>query len=79
MANLNYAVQYSQALSQAFPYVLNFGALYNTPNNSLYKVTGADTIKIPVLRTTGGQNANRDTIIITGKLKYFQIKENGVH
>lgn len=62
MANLNYAVQYSQALSQAFPYVLNFGALYNTPNNSLYKVTGADTIKIPVLSTTGRQDANRDSI-----------------
>ena len=24
---LNYAKQYSRALSQAFPYVLNFGAL----------------------------------------------------
>lgn len=62
MANLNYAVQYSQALAQQFPYVLYFGALYNTPNNSLYKVTGADTIKIPVLSTTGRQDANRDSI-----------------
>lgn len=62
MPNLNYAVQYSQALSQQFPYVLYFGALYNTPNNSLYKITGADTIKIPVLSTTGRQDANRDSI-----------------
>ena len=25
---LNYATEYSRALSQAFPYVLNFGKLY---------------------------------------------------
>lgn len=62
MANLNYATQYSQALSQQFPYVLYFGALYNTTNNSLYKITGADTIKIPVLSTTGRTDANRDSI-----------------
>lgn len=62
MATLNYAQQYSQALAQAFPYALYFGALYNTPNNSLYKVTGADTIKIPVLSTTGRVDANRDSI-----------------
>lgn len=62
MANLNYATQYSQELAQQFPYVLYFGALYNTPNNSLYKITGADTIKIPVLSTTGRQDANRDSI-----------------
>ena len=40
MAVLNYATQYSQALAQAFPFVLNFGALYSTPNNGRYRVTG---------------------------------------
>ena len=30
MAALNYATEYSRALSQAFPYVLYFGALYST-------------------------------------------------
>ena len=34
---LNYATEYSRALSQAFPYVLNFGALYSTPNNGRYR------------------------------------------
>ena len=29
---VNYAKEYSSALAQKFPYVLNFGALYNTPN-----------------------------------------------
>lgn len=62
MANINYATEYSQALAQAFPYVLNFGALYNTPNNGRYKWTGAKTIEIPTISTTGRVDANRDTI-----------------
>lgn len=62
MADLNYAVQYSQALAQAFPYVLNFGDLYATPNNGRYKVTGAKTIEIPVISTTGRVDGDRDTI-----------------
>lgn len=59
---LNYAQQYSQALAQAFPNVLHFGDLYSTPNNGRYKTTGANTIKIPVISTTGRKNASRDTI-----------------
>lgn len=62
MTAINYATQYSQALAQEFPYVLNFGALYNTPNNGRYKVTGAKTIEIPVLSTTGRVDGDRDTI-----------------
>jgi len=62
MSNLNYAVQYSQALAQAFPYVLNFGALYSTPNNGRYKVTGAKTIEIPIISTTGRVDSDRDAI-----------------
>lgn len=59
---MNYAVQYSKALSQRYPDVLRFGELYASPNNTTYKVTGADTIKIPVITTTGRKDANRDTI-----------------
>lgn len=62
MNDLNYAVEYSRALSQAFPYVLNFGALYATPNNSKYRWVNAKTIEIPSIRTTGRVNADRDTI-----------------
>lgn len=62
MAVLNYATQYSQALAQAFPFVLNFGALYSTPNNGRYRVTGAKTIEIPIISTTGRVDGNRDTI-----------------
>ena len=43
MAALNYAKEYSRALAQAFPYVLNFGALYSTPNNNRYRWVNAKT------------------------------------
>jgi hypothetical protein len=62
MAVLNYATQYSQALSQAYPYVLNFGALYNTENDNRYKWTGARTIEIPGISTTGRVDSDRDVI-----------------
>lgn len=59
---LNYATEYSRALAQEFPYVLNFGALYNTPNNGVYRWMNARTIEIPSISTTGRVNADRDTI-----------------
>lgn len=62
MAALNYAKEYSQALAQAFPYSLYFGALYNTPNNGRYRWTGAKIIEIPTISTTGRVDADRDTI-----------------
>lgn len=58
----NYATEYGRELEQAFPYVLNFGALYSTPNNGRYRWVNAKTIEIPHLSTTGRVNANRDTI-----------------
>lgn len=62
MAALNYATDYSRALAQAFPYVLNFGALYSTPNNGRYRWVNAKTIEIPSISTSGRVNANRDTV-----------------
>ena len=59
---LNYATEYSRALAQAFPYVLNFGALYNTPNNNVYRWVNAKTIEIPSISTTGRVDSDRDTI-----------------
>ena len=62
MPALNYATSYQRALSQAFPYVLNFGALYNTPMNGRYRWVNAKTIEIPSISTTGRVDADRDTI-----------------
>jgi hypothetical protein len=63
MAGINYAAQYSQALAQAYPYVLNFGRLYATENNGRYRM-GEDgkTIYIPSISTTGRVPSDRDTI-----------------
>ncbi len=60
---INYAAQYSRELAQAYPYVLNFGALYATENNGRYRM-GEDgkTIYIPRIKTTGRVDSNRDTI-----------------
>lgn len=64
MPALNYAQQYSQALAQAYPYVLHFAALRSTENDTRYKWMGADTIQIPSLSTTGRTDGDRDTITV---------------
>ena len=61
---VNYATEYSRALSQAYPYVLNYGALYNTPNNNTYRWINAKTIEIPHISTTGRVDSDRDTIAV---------------
>lgn len=61
-AALNYAVAYSQALAQAYPYALYFGKLYNVENDSRYRWVAADTIKIPVLSVKGRVNGDRDSL-----------------
>ena len=59
---LNYAQAYQAALAQAYPYVLHFAALRSTENDGRYKWTGANTIQIPILSTTGRVDADRDSI-----------------
>lgn len=59
---LNYAQAYQTALAQAYPYVLHFAALRSTENDSRYRWTGAKTIEIPSLTTTGRVDGDRDTI-----------------
>lgn len=62
MAAVNYAESYERALAQAYPYVLNFGELYNVANNRIYTFLNAKTIHIPSISVTGRQNVNRDMI-----------------
>lgn len=62
MSTINYASEYSTSLAQAYPYVLNFGALYNTENDSRYRWVNAKTIEIPGISTTGRVDGDRDTI-----------------
>lgn len=62
MNPVNYAQQYSQALAQAYPYVLHFAALRNTENDSRYKWVNGSTIQIPTLTTSGRTDGDRDSI-----------------
>lgn len=62
MANLNYATEYAQALAQAYPYVLHFAALRSSENDPRYRWTGANTIMVPSISTTGRVDGDRDTI-----------------
>lgn len=62
VGTINYAHEYSTALAQKYPYVLNFGALYSTENNGRYRWVNAKTIEIPSIATTGRVDANRDSI-----------------
>ena len=59
---LNYADEYQRSLEQNFPYVLNYGALYATPNNGKYRWVNSKTIEIPSIATSGRVDADRDTI-----------------
>ena len=60
--SLNYADEYQRSLEQNFPYVLNYGALYSTPNNGKYRWINSKTIEIPSISTSGRVDADRDTI-----------------
>lgn len=59
---LNYADEYQRSLEQNFPYVLNYGALYATPNNGKYRWVNSKSIEIPSIATSGRVDADRDTI-----------------
>lgn len=58
----NYAKAYSQALAQAYPYVLHFAALRSTENDTRYRWVNAHTIEIPSISTSGRVDGDRDTI-----------------
>lgn len=60
--SVNYAEEYSRELSQNFPYVLYFGALYAAPNNGRYRFVNARTIEVPTLSVAGRKDASRDNI-----------------
>lgn len=66
MAKLNYATEYSQALAQAYPYTLYFGALWTAVKENI-KFLNSNTIQIPSLKVKGRKNGNRDTIGTFGR------------
>lgn len=63
---LNYAKEYSQALAQAYPYVLYFGALWNAVKPDV-KFLRNDTVILPSLSVKGRKNGDRDSIGTFGR------------
>ena len=57
---LNYAKEYSQALAQAYPYTLYFGALWSATKD--VKFLNSNTVILPSLTVKGRSNGDRDTI-----------------
>ena len=66
MAKLNYATEYSQALAQAYPYTLYFGALWSAVKPEV-KFLNGNTVQIPSLKVKGRKDGNRDTIGAFGR------------
>lgn len=63
---LNYAKEYSQALAQAYPYVLYFGALWNAVKPDVEFLRN-DTVILPSLSVKGRKNGDRDSIGTFGR------------
>lgn len=59
---LNYAVEYSAALANAYPYLSYFSQIWNGPNSNTYKPVRAKTVMIPSLDVSGAVAANRNQI-----------------
>ncbi len=59
--DLNYAKEYSQALAQAYPYTLYFGALWSAVKPDV-KFLNNNTVILPSLTVKGRANGDRDTI-----------------
>lgn len=62
MEGINYAVQYSQALANIYPYLSYFNEVWNSPNSQTYKPVSGKTVMIPSLTVSGATAVNRDQI-----------------
>ena len=60
--DVNYAAEYSRALASAYPYLSYFGAIWASPNSSLYRPGMGKTMYIPSVSVSGARAANRDSI-----------------
>lgn len=60
--DVNYAAEYSRALSEAYPYLSYFGAIWAANNSDLYKPGLGKTMYIPSMTVKGARAVNRDQI-----------------
>lgn len=59
----NYATQYASALSQQYPNVLHFGALFARNQEGDYRFTSNHTIEVPSVSVTGRVDGSRSSMI----------------
>ena len=59
----NYASQYARSLSQQYPYVLRFGALYARNQEGDYRWTSAHTVEVPSVHVTGRVDGSRNSFV----------------
>ena len=60
--DVNYAAEYSQALSNAYPYLSYFAAIWAANNSDTYKPGMGKTMYIPSLTVKGAHAVDRDTV-----------------
>ena len=60
--DVNYAAEYSRALSNAYPYLSYFGAIWGANNSNLYRPGMGKTMYIPSMTVKGSRAVNRDQI-----------------
>jgi len=60
--DVNYAAEYSRALSNAYPYMSYFGAIWGANNSNLYRPGMGKTMYIPSMTVKGSRAVNRDQI-----------------
>lgn len=61
-ANLNYAAEYSRAMSNALPYLSYFPEVWASTPSTTYKPGMGKTVYIPSLTVSGAKAVNRDAI-----------------
>ena len=62
MEGINYAVQYSQALVNIYPYLSYFNEVWNSTNSQTYKPVSGKTVMIPSLTVSGATAVDRNQI-----------------
>ena len=59
---LNYAIEYSKAMANAYPYWSYFSDLYGSPNSATYKPVSGKAVAVQSMTTSGARAVNRDQI-----------------
>ena len=62
MAALNYTVEYSKAMANAYPHWSHYADLYGSPNSATYRPVEGKTVAVQSMTVSGAKAVNRDQI-----------------